>query len=71
VTETFHLQLSISVNSDVLKNPAKIIIMQLVASADPEKFCHAREKAFSTQDFVHFETLLLLLLFGKLKGNGW
>lgn len=66
---TFHLQLSISVNSDLLKNPAKIVIMQLVASADPEKFCHAREKAFSTQDFVHFE--VFLLLFGKLKGNGW
>ena len=64
------MQLSISVNSDLLKNAAKIVIMQLVASADPEKFCHAREKAFHTQDFVHFE-VLLLLLFGKLKGNGW
>ena len=63
------MQLSISVNSDLLKNPAKIVIMQLVASADPEKFCHAREKAFSTHDFVHFE--VFLLLFGKLKGNGW
>ena len=63
------MQLSISVNSDLLKNPAKIVIMQLVASADPEKFCHAREKAFSTQDFVHFE--VFFLLFGKLKGNGW
>ena len=65
------MQLSISVNSDLLKNQAKIVIMQLVASADPEKFCHAREKAFRTLDFVHFEVLLLLSLFGKLKGNGW
>ena len=65
------MQLSISVNSDLLKNPVKIVIMQLVASADPEKFCHAREKPFCTQDFVHFEVLLLLSLFGKLKGNGW
>lgn len=63
------MQLSISVNSDLLKNPAKIVIMQLVASADPENFCHVREKACSTQDFVHFE--VFLLLFGKLKGNGW
>ena len=52
-----------------VKNPAKIVIMQLVASADPENFCHVREKACSTQDFVHFE--VFLLLFGKLKGNGW